>query len=222
MGETDKNMVIFDLDGTLWDSTREVADSWNIKIKELTGKADYLTAKDISSVMGKTMTEIADILFGEFPEKERYELAHECEAYENEYIREHGARLFPQVEETLGKLLDRGIRMAVVSNCQQGYIPAFIESMKMHKYFMDYEEWGRTGMPKSDNIRLVMERNGAEKAVYVGDTQRDSDSAHEAGIPCIFASYGFGDINDAEGVIKSFDELPAALEQIGYSDRLEK
>lgn len=209
-------MIIFDLDGTLWDSSREVADSWNIKIKEMTGKSDYLTAEDISSVMGKTMTEIADILFGEFPESRRYDLAHKCEVYENEYIREHGAKLFPKVKETLNKLLKTGVKMAVVSNCQEGYIPAFIESMHMKKYFGDYEEWGRTGMPKSDNIRLVMERNGAEKAVYVGDTQRDSDAAHEAGIPCIYASYGFGRIDDAEGVIKSFDELPEVLEKAGF------
>ena len=110
-------------------------------------------------------------------------------------------------------------KMAVVSNCQEGYIPAFIESMQMQKYFSDYEEWGRTGMEKADNIRLVMERKGAGKAVYVGDTQRDSDSAHEAGIPCIFASYGFGHIGDADAVINSFDELPDALCKTGFFDK---
>ena len=209
-------MIIFDLDGTLWDSTKEVADSWNVKIEERTGEKDKLTAEDISAVMGSTMTQIADKLFGYLPEDERYALAHECEVYENDYIREHGASLFPGVIETLEKLLEEGVKMAVVSNCQKDYVAAFIESMKMQKYFVDYEEWGRTGMGKAENIRLVMERNGVEKAVYVGDIQKDADAAHAAGIPCIYAAYGFGFIKDAEGVIESFDELPRVIRKIGY------
>ena len=88
--------------------------------------------------------------------------------------------------------------------------------MDMSGYFIDYEEWGRTGLLKADNIRLVMERNGIDKAVYIGDIQKDSDASHEAGIPCIWAAYGFGDICDAEGKIDSFSELPAELERMGY------
>ena len=209
-------MIIFDLDGTLWDSTVPVAESWNIKIEEETGKKDMLTPEDISQNMGHTMDQIADELFSFVEGEARYELARKCEVFENDYIRERGARLYPGVIETLDKLLAAGAKMAVVSNCQKGYVAAFIESMKMDKYFIDYEEWGRTGLGKAENIRLVMERNGEDKAIYVGDIQRDSDAAHEAGIACIFASYGFGHIEDAEAEISSFDELPAVLEALGY------
>lgn len=209
-------MIIFDLDGTLWDSTVPVADSWNVVIEKETGDSDKLSPEDIEREMGRTMKQIADDLFGYLPEDERYDLAHKCEVYENDYIKERGARLYPGVIETLDKLLAAGEQMAVVSNCQEGYVAAFIESMHMHEYFADYEEWGRTGLSKAGNIRLVMERNGAEKGVYVGDIQRDSDSAHEAGIPCINAAYGFGNITDAEADIESFDELPRALYEIGY------
>jgi len=106
--------------------------------------------------------------------------------------------------------------MAVVSNCQEGYVKAFLDSMDMWKYFCDYEEWGRTYLLKAGNIRLVMERNGEDKAVYVGDIQKDSDASHEAGIPCIYAAYGFGEIRDAEGVINRFDELPGVLKKMGF------
>jgi phosphoglycolate phosphatase len=88
--------------------------------------------------------------------------------------------------------------------------------MDMWKYFADYEEWGRTMLLKADNIKLVMERNGASKGIYVGDIQKDSDAAHKAGVECIYAAYGFGEINDAVATINSFDELPAVLEELGF------
>lgn len=209
-------MVIFDLDGTLWDSSVQVAESWNVVIEEVLGVPNALTPADIMKYMGMTMTEIADLHFGFLPPEERYDLSHKCEVFENEYITERGGRLFDGVEETLKELKDRGVQMAVVSNCQEGYVKAFLDSMDMWKYFVDYEEWGRTFLLKADNIKLVMERNNASKAIYVGDIQKDSDAAHKAGIDCIFASYGFGEINDAVATLKSFDELPAVLEELGF------
>ena len=208
-------MVIFDLDGTLWNSSRVVAESWNIAIKE-DGYDLVLTSDDIMRGMGKTMNAIADGLFGFLPEKERYALARHCEKYENEYLADHSGDLFDGVEETLALLRDAGVKMAVVSNCQEGYVKAFLDSMDMWKYFCDYEEWGRTYLLKAGNIKLVMERNGEDKAVYVGDIQKDSDASHEAGIPCIYAAYGFGEITDAEGVINKFDELPGVLKEMGF------
>ena len=209
-------MVIFDLDGTLWNSAANVAASWNVVIEKEVGKEHTLTADDIMRYMGLTMTEIADRHFGFLPEKERYELSRHCEVYENDYITEHGGDLFDGVEETLAKLKDMGVKMAVVSNCQEGYVKAFLDSMDMWKYFIDYEEWGRTMLLKADNIKLVMERNGADKGIYVGDIQKDSDAAHAAGVPCIYAAYGFGEISDGIATINSFDELPAVLEELGY------
>ena len=209
-------MVIFDLDGTLWNSSANVAASWNVVIEQELGKANALTAEDILKYMGLTMTEIADLHFGFLPPEERYELSHKCEVFENGYITEHGGELFEGVEETLKELKDRGVKMAVVSNCQEGYVKAFLDSMDMWKYFIDYEEWGRTFLSKADNIKLVMERNGASKGIYVGDIQKDSDSAHAAGVECICAGYGFGEINDAVATINRFDELPAVLEELGF------
>ena len=209
-------MIIFDLDGTLWDSTVPIAESWNILIKREMGRDEGLTPADIMRNQGKTMDRIADDLFGYLPPDERYALARKCEVFENEYITESGATLFEGVEETLAGMMDMGVKMAVVSNCQEGYIKAFLDSMDMWKYFVDYEEWGRTHLSKAENIKLVMDRNNEEKSIYVGDIQADADSAHAAGVPCICAEYGFGEICDAEGRINSFDELPSVLKELGY------
>ena len=208
-------MIIFDLDGTLWDSTVPVAESWNIILKRETGHDVGLLPEDIMRNMGKTMDQIADDLFADLPAEERYALARRCEVFENEYITERGATLYDGVEETLAELKGAGVKMAVVSNCQEGYVKAFLDSMDMWKYFVDYEEWGRTKLLKAGNIRLVMDRNNEDEAIYIGDIQTDADAAHEAGIPCVYAAYGFGEITDAEGTIERFEDLPGLLRKLG-------
>ena len=209
-------MVIFDLDGTLWDSAESVAESWNIEIERVTGQTSSITADGIRRNMGKTMNEIADDVMSEYPLPFRYELARKCEVFENAYIAEHGGKLFEGVRETLKVLKAQGVQMAVVSNCQEGYVPAFLTSMGMKDIFDDYEEWGRSGFLKAENIRLVMERNGADKAVYVGDIQKDADASAKAGVPCIFASYGFGHIEEPAAVLERFSDLPEALRRLGF------
>ena len=209
-------MVIFDLDGTLWDSAEKVAESWNMEIERVTGRPSEITADDIRRNMGKTMNEIADDVMPEYPVPDRYDLARYCEVFENQYISEHGGELFPGVRETLKLLADRGVQMTIVSNCQEGYIPAFIKSMKMEEYFTDYEEWGRSGFLKADNIRLIMERNGADRAIYVGDIQKDADASAEAGVPCIWAAYGFGHIEHPAATLTEFSQLPDALAELGF------
>ena len=82
-----KKGIIFDMDGTLWDSAENVAKSWNLAIEKSGLIEKVLTTEDIQSVMGKTMDVIADILFAELdkickanndlwcPEAEKYLLA---------------------------------------------------------------------------------------------------------------------------------------------------
>ena len=58
-----KKGIILDMDGTVWDSSENVAKSWTVKIHDA-GYADKtITRDDIKNVMGKTMDVIADILF---------------------------------------------------------------------------------------------------------------------------------------------------------------
>ena len=213
-----ETMIIFDLDGTLWDSGKEVADSWNLVISScLSSSKDAsfkpLTVDDIHGVMGMNMKEISELLLPDYKGSDKQKIFKECEKFEVEYINKHGGKLYRGVPETLMKLKASGYKMAIVSNCQTGYISAFLNSMGMHDFFCDYEEWGRTLRSKAENIRLVMERNGCRKAIYIGDIQKDIDSAHSAGIPCIHAAYGFGEVKDADYIIKDFSELPSVLAQ---------
>lgn len=205
--------IIFDLDGTLWDSTASIRDIWNTVIEQETKKPSRLTQEDIRALMGKTMEDIAAALFPDDSISEQARLIGLCGEAENEYLARQGAILYDGLEDTL-RSLSRDHRLFIVSNCQNGYIQAFLHAHGLAEYFSDFEMSGRTGHPKWDNIRLLMERNGLTEAVYVGDTEGDQNASRLADIPFIFAAYGFGSVSDPDGVIHSLVELPYCIQHI--------
>ena len=73
---------------------------------------------------------------------------------------------------------------------------------------------GRTNLTKGEDIKLVMEGHGIDKAVYLGDTIGDQLAAKDAEIPFVFASYGFGTTENPEYTISSFEELPIVAENL--------
>ncbi len=208
-----KTGLIFDMDGTLWDSSANVAASWTEKVRQLGYDRPEITKEDIMGVMGLTMDRIADILFGDLPEEERYDLLQKCGEYENEYLLKHGGVLYPDLEKTL-KLLSRKYSLYIVSNCQSGYIEAFLEHYGFGKYFEDIECYGNNLKGKGENIALLAKRNGLERAWYVGDIQGDYDATMEAGLEFIHAAYGFGKIAQKTPKLRKFSELPELMECI--------
>lgn len=205
--------VLFDLDGTLWSSSPEICIAWNrVLDRHPELKRGPITEDELASCFGLPMTEIARKLFPELLEENKQTLMDECCIEENEYLSVHGGTLFPQLEETLAKLKEK-YQLFIVSNCQSGYIECFIKAHKLEKYFDDIECWGNNNLPKGENNKLIMQRNGITKAVYVGDTSGDEESARVAGIPFIFAAYGFGEAIAPDETIYAFAELPQLLEQ---------
>ena len=198
--------IIFDVDGTLWDSTDSVARSWNLAIQENSSLDLTITENALQQVFGKTMTEIADTLFSRLPEKERIKLLEVCFQYENRYLETHPGKLFDGVTDTLAALSGQ-YPLFIVSNCQQGYIEVLLRTCSLEPFIKDHLCFGETQTSKGQTILTLMKRNGLKNPVYVGDTRGDADACAEAGIPFIFAGYGFGDVPDAKMRISKFTDL---------------
>ncbi len=200
--------IIFDMDGTLWDSTPEVAIAFNKVLREKHPEVkEVVTPQLLQELFGLPLDVIAVKLYQSVPEDQAIQVMKECCDYECDYLAEHGATLYEGLEQALMELAKEH-KLFIVSNCQEGYIQCFFRAYPhLEKYFTDYEYPGRSGKLKADNIRLVIERNGLKSPIYVGDTQGDANAAKEAGVPFIFARYGFGDVKEYDGVVNSLVEL---------------
>lgn len=198
--------IIFDLDGTLWDSTDGICKTWNIILNEYGNLREPITVKELEGCMGLLLDDISRKLFPKESPAMQKELIDKCCDLEVEYLSEHGGMLYDGLEDTL-KYLKQKYRLFVVSNCQSGYIESFFKGHNMSKYFDDIECAGNTGLEKGENNKLIIKRNNLKNPVYVGDTNGDLLSARVAGIPFVYARYGFGNVKEYEYVIDKFTDL---------------
>lgn len=200
--------VIFDLDGTLWDSTAAVAVSWNQALEAHTDIKKRVTEADLKGVFGKPLQEIFEILFPEEDSTYLMSLSETLYGYQHEYLvtPEAGVKPYEGTEEVLRSLSEQ-LPVYIVSNCQAGYIEVFFEATGLGKYIADYTCPGDTGMLKAENIRLIMERNQLEDVVYVGDTAGDEAACIKAGVPIIHAAYGFGEVKNPVARVNHMKEI---------------
>ena len=206
--------LLFDLDGTLWDSVDAICISWRrVLDRRAPQLAGLMTRDNVTSCMGMLLPDIVKKILPDLPPEELQPVLKELLTEENDYVAVHGGVLFPKVPETLERLA-RDYPLCIVSNCQDGYIEAFFQAHGLKQYFSDYENPGRTGKGKADNIALVAARNGMKRPLYIGDTQGDYDAATAAGVPFLHAAYGFGSIDRQVPFVRAFEEIPAAVERL--------
>lgn len=204
---TMKKGILFDLDGTLWNSTPRLVESFNQVMARYPELGITITLERMESGMGMNRVDLRRHLFPTADEEMRETLIAECFAEEVVWLREHHGVAYPYLKETL-EALSREYTLAIVSNCQEGYIEVFLDTLGVGEYVTDHECFA-TGLPKGENIKLVMERCGIQRAFYLGDTQGDLDAADLAGIPFVHAAYGFGSVDRETAKIASLKELPA-------------
>lgn len=203
---------IFDIDGTLWDSTDAVARSWMEYIQKNTHyhPEKELTGDLLKQYFGMILSDIAANVFADLSEEERLPLIRQCCRYENEYLQKHPVSPYAGVSDTL-KLLAEKYPLFIVSNCEAGYIETFLESTGLTPYIQDHLCPGDTSLPKWDNIRTIVQKHQLASPVYVGDTNGDHLACQKAGVPFIFASYGFGQTEQPFDIIDKFTDLKKFL-----------
>lgn len=222
--------LIFDVDGTLWDSTDSVARGWKrafLQMAELCEKekmsknfaselekslrdaAAGLSGARLKLEFGKPMQAIFESLLPDITQLLHAEsgaalslrenffrtLEEKCYAMQDAELAAHSGRLYPGVRETL-PLLAESLPLYIVSNCQKGYIERFLSCTGLGTCFRAWLCYGDTGCEKDVTLRklLLQEQIEPKRAVYVGDTEGDAAACRKAGLPFIWAAYGFGSV----------------------------
>lgn len=198
--------IIFDLDGTLWNTVDSCLKATSLVKEEHKDITRDVTREQIESAMGKTSDEIINIYYGYLPREKGEEYANEAFSKNVENLLKEGGRLYPNTRETIINL-SKKYKLYIVSNCVKGYIESFLNTSGLKDFFDDYESYGNTLLSKGENIKLVIERNNLQNPIYVGDTSGDMEGAKIAGIPFVYAAYGFGDVESFDYKIDDISEL---------------
>ena len=205
--------IILDVDGTIWNTTGIVAEAWNKAFDDHFPQIPHVTADILKGQFGKTMDVIADNLFTTLSKEDKKTLMTKCCEYEQKAILENQKNItYDGVIQTLRNLYTK-LPLFIVSNCQSGYIELVMEKNGITSLIKDFECFGNTGLSKDENIGLIVKRNNLKAPVYVGDTQGDFDACKKAGLPFIWAAYGFGrpETDDYYAKLEYFPDLEKLL-----------
>ena len=195
--------IIFDVDGTLWDSTEIVAIGYNRALETYTDLPIRVDGARLMTSFGKPMDQIFAELLPELSREQQHFISEKCVILEEEELEkaDPAPLLYPGIEEMFQKL-SKKLPLFIVSNCQCGYIEQFLRKNHFESYITDHLCFGQTGTSKGQTILRLMKENNLKNPVYVGDTQGDANACREAGIPFILADYGFGDVPDPDARIQ--------------------
>lgn len=201
--------LIFDVDGTIWDSTKIVANAWN-KAFEEEGYIERVDADRLKGLFGLPMIDIiTDILPYETVERKQ-KLLKIVSKYEFVYLENEMPDVYEGMGETL-EFLSTKYKLGIVSNCQSGYIELLYAKTGFEKYFEYHLCPGDTNLLKADNIKILADKCGMRHPIYIGDTHMDEEASNKAGVQFVFAEYGFGKAISPWKTIKNIKNLKDIL-----------
>lgn len=198
--------LIFDLDGTLWDTCASCAIAWNNVLEREQISFRKVTDDDVRRVTGKPHEVCIRETFQGLNEQQIQTLIAGTEIEDNRVVEKLGGRLYDGVAEGLTRLRSE-YSLFIVSNCQSGYIETFFQFSGLGSLFTDFECWGNTRLPKTENTAAVIARNRLKNPVFIGDAEGDRLAARNAQIPFYFAEYGFGSVVDCDFRFNRFSAL---------------
>lgn len=204
--------IIFDVDGTIWDSTPVVEKAWNTALMER-GYTERVTAEQLKGLFGLPMLDIIAAIIPYASQEEMESFLEVCSRYEFEFLENESGIVYEGLEEML-QALSKDFKLAVVSNCQAGYIELMYARTGFGQYFSGHLCPDDTGVLKADNIKLMAQQLGMENPVYVGDIGKDEIASREAGVKFIHASYGFGEAEAPDGIIEKPLDLIDVVKKI--------
>ena len=182
-------MIIFDMDGTLWETTDITLEAANDIAKEY-NEVEPVTKEIVESGMGLSKEENAKLYMPYLDEKKGVFYIEMISERCSLLINEKGANLYDGVLDVIKELSNK-YKLGIITNNYDEYVEAFFNNTGLKEYFSDYIGTASYSLTKAEAIRTMMARNNEKNGFYIGDIKKDMESAKEAGIGFIHAKYGF-------------------------------
>ncbi|RJQ45021.1 MAG: HAD family hydrolase [Nitrospiraceae bacterium] len=209
-------LLIFDLDGTLADTARDIADAINYALKPFVQRT--YSVEETKAMVGSGISKLLASLLPEKSTQNREVVLNRFLEYYSDHVIDN-TTLYPHVKETLSRL--DNYKKAVVSNKREALSKWVIGGLGILNFFDVV--FGSDSVPEIKPspvpIMKLLEKFGASKdeAVMIGDSNYDVEAGRAAGVTTVAVTYGFRRrelLKDADFIIDSFDELLKIIPQI--------
>jgi len=188
------NHILFDLDGTLVDSSRAIREALDQALKSL-GR-HYPADCPIERLIGTPLVDIFRDQFGIVGEPAERAIAHYRQYYDRQA--RAGTRVYDHVEETLDRLCASGMDLFVATVKPSPIAEKVLREMGLHRHFkgVSGSSMDHLRRDKGDIIRHTLQQFGLEAghAVMVGDRAQDIHGARQNGLYAVGVTYGFGSL----------------------------
>jgi phosphoglycolate phosphatase len=222
MNQTGWEAVIFDVDGTLFQTEQVAVPAFHRVFERLQKEGRFHGERPddekLKSVFGMTIPELWKTLLPDATMDER-DIANEWLAENNiGLIREGVGELYPGVEEALQTLYEKGVKLFTASNGEKRYVEAVITERGLAPLFTKLYSAGEYKTEaKEELVAKLLQDQGVQRTVMVGDRRSDVKAGRANRLPVIGCDFGFGGAHELEGadvVITRFDQLLPKLDEL--------
>ncbi|WP_130803517.1 phosphoglycolate phosphatase [Acinetobacter ihumii] len=212
-----RQLILFDLDGTLVDTASDMYRSMNLTLSHLGWPkvTETQVRQWVGQGTGKLCDSVLQFLFGQIePEKHQQLLQKYLEVYEQELCVH--SRIFDGVETFLKTCKDGQIEMACVTNKPEHLAKELLQKLGIEHYFGLVVGGDSLPLRKPDPLPLLHSMQvfhcAPPHTLMIGDSKNDIEAASRAGIDCIVVSYGYNHgeniyDSDPQQVVDRLDQL---------------
>ena len=198
------DLVIFDLDGTLMDTSKSITKTVNSAMEEL-GKKQYSIGECVKFV-GGGVSGLARNILG----KEKYgdvtneEMEKVIRKYYNIYF-DYGVEPYEGIPELLDFLEKNGVKKGIVTNKDHETALSAVDK-KLSKWKFDgifgSNEKKYPNKPNPYNVDRMAQNSNIpkERILFIGDMLVDVNTAKNAGIDIVYCKWGFGEVKGEDGI----------------------
>jgi len=209
-------LIIFDLDGTLIDSLKDITNAVNHATRPY-GIAEK-SVREMGDLLGTGISILIDRVLGDRRDELKEDVLNRVMDYYSAHLVEY-TTIYPGVGDLLEKLV--GYKKAVVTNKREQFAKTMLKELGLVYYFDSILGSDSVGAKKPSPLPLLhlldLFKLDPSEAVMVGDSEIDIAAGQGAGVKTVGVTYGYRERESLEGadfIIDDIRDLPEVIENI--------